>query len=199
MDEAGAVSLGRADWRGWRWPGVAGLGVVVATLVWLRVAGRVWWCSCGEPTPFSTEVASRHNSQHLLDAYAFSHLLHGILFFAALAWAPPRVPLAWRFVIAMAVEAAWEIVENSPIVIERYRSATAALGYEGDSIVNSTGDLLACAVGFGLARSVGPWGSVVVLVVVELVMLWAIRDNLTLNVVMLFWPIEAVRQWQMGG
>lgn len=170
--------------------------LLVATLVFLRVAGRVWWCACRTPTPFSADPASSHNSQHFADWYSFSHLLHGLIFFGALWFFRARLTLAWRLAIAVAVEAAWEMLENSPIIIERYRAATAAQGYSGDSIVNSLGDILACVLGFFLARALGLRLSLVLFVAVELVMLYLIRDNLTLNVVMLVWPIDAVRAWQ---
>jgi hypothetical protein len=98
----------------------------------------------------------------------------------------------------MLVEAGWEILENSPIIIDRYRSATASLGYNGDSIVNSTGDLLSCAVGYALAQRIGWKWSIGLFVVIELVMLLMIRDNLTLNVIMLLYPIEAIKRWQGG-
>lgn len=197
--KAAGVSPGR--WRELldvRALGASGV-VVLGALAYLRATGRLWWCACRTPTPFSWDTQSSHNSQHLLDAYSFSHVLHGVLFFWALAWLLPRVSLGWRLFLAVVIETAWEVVENSPFVIERYRAATASLGYEGDTIVNITGDLLSCVAGFLLARAIGPRWSLVAFVAIELVMLWAIRDNLTLNVVMLFWPIEAIKQWQMGG
>ena len=174
------------------------LVVILIGVVWLHLAGRVWWCACRTPTIFIADPATQHNSQHVFDWYSFSHLLHGVLFFVALHAGLPWLALRWKLLVAVVIETAWEIVENSPMVIERYRSATASLGYEGDSIVNSVGDILFCVAGFFLARALGWKWSLGVFVVIELVMLAAIRDNLTLNVVMLLYPLQAIKAWQMG-
>lgn len=172
--------------------------LLAATLVALRFEGRIWWCACRTPTPFSTDVNSSHNSQHLLDAYSFSHLLHGVIFFWAIHLLVPRMKVGWQLFIALVIEAGWEVLENSPIIIERYRATTASLGYSGDSIVNSAGDVLSCALGFVVARAIGWKGSIALFIAVELVMLYLIRDNLTLNVLMLTFPIDSIRRWQMG-
>jgi hypothetical protein len=174
--------------------------LIGVSVVYLHWAGRVWWCACRTPTPFSADVGSMHNSQHLFDPYSFSHLLHGIIFYSAL-WLIPqtrRLSVGWQLAIANAVELGWELIENSPIVIDRYRSATAALGYSGDSIVNSGGDLISCAAGFLVARWLGWKGSLAIVLIVELTMLYLIKDNLALNVLMLLWPIDAIRAWQTG-
>ena len=168
-------------------------------IIYLRRQGRVWWCEQGDWFPISLVVWSPHNSQHLLDAYSLSHLLHGIIFFGALWLFRARISLSWRFVIAAAVEIGWEILENSPIIINRYRAATVSLGYEGDSIVNSIGDVISFACGFWIARKLGLWWSVAAFLVIELGMLFWMRDNLALNVLMLLWPIDAIRKWQSGG
>lgn len=173
--------------------------MVVGMVVVLRLLGRVWWCACRTPTPFSTDVHSSHNSQHLLDAYSFSHLLHGVIFFFTLRFLLPWVVPGIRLLAALAIEIGWEIVENSPMVIDRYRTATASLGYSGDSIVNSVGDVLSCLLGIYVALRLGWRWSLGLFVAVELAMLYLIRDNLTLNVLMLLWPIDAIRQWQSGG
>lgn len=178
----------------WLWIGL----LLIATVVILRLQGRIWWCACRTPTPFSINVASSHNSQHLLDPYAFSHLLHGVIFFWALKLLP-RLDFGWKLLIALAIEAGWEILENSPLVIERYRAATASLGYSGDSIVNSFGDVLSCALGFVLAAWIGWRWSIALFLFIEIAMLAWIRDNLTLNVVMLLYPLESIKRWQMGG
>lgn len=172
--------------------------LLAVTVVVLRMEGRIWWCACRTPTPFSIHVSSSHNSQHLFDPYSFSHLLHGLIFFFVLRWLVPRIAWSWRALMALAIEAGWEILENSPIIIERYRAATASLGYSGDSIVNSVGDLVSCALGLLIARGFGWKVSLAVFLLVELSMLWLIRDNLTLNVIMLVAPIDAIRRWQMG-
>lgn len=137
-----------------------------------------------------------HNSQHLVDAYSLSHVLHGVIFYFAMRLFPKRVGFVPRFSIAMLIEACWEIVENSPIIINRYRAATVSLGYEGDSIGNAIGDLGSAAVGFLIAWKIGWRWSLAFFAASELFMLWWIRDNLTLNVLMLIYPIDAIRQWQ---
>lgn len=173
-------------------------GLAVVMVAWLRLAGQPWWCACGTPSVFIADPATMHNSQHVFDWYSFSHLLHGVIFFLLLAWLVPKLGTALKLLVATAIEAAWEVVENSPIVIERYRNATAAVGYSGDSIVNSVGDLLFMAAGFFVARAIGWKGSVVLFLVLEIGTVLAIRDNLTLNVIMLLWPLEGIRQWQSG-
>ena len=170
-------------------------GMVVA----LRAQGRLWWCACGEPVPWSWDIWTRHNSQHVVDPYSFTHVLHGVLFYGALAWAVPRWPVAWRLGLALALEVGWEVLENSTFVIERYRTATLALEYSGDSIINSVGDVAACALGFFVARRVGLWPSVALFLVTEGVLLLWIRDDLLLSTVMLIYPLEAIMTWQMGG
>ena len=175
------------------------LGVLLLALVYLRWQGRVWWCDCGRPTPVSLVVASQHNSQHLFDAYSLSHMLHGLLFFGGLWFFRGALSLNTRAVIATMIEIAWELLENSPIIIDRYRRATISLGYSGDSIANSLADVVSFVAGFYLARKLGLWWSVGIFFAVEIAMLIWMRDNLALNVLMLFWPIDAVKQWQSGG
>jgi hypothetical protein len=135
----------------------------------------------------------------LADWYSFSHIVHGLLFYAALWLVARRWPVEWRFLAALVVEATWEIVENTPMVIDRYREATAALGYSGDSVINSVSDILMMAVGFLVARKLPVWASIGLLVVLELIPLYVIRDNLTLNVWMLLWPNQAIAAWQAAG
>ena len=173
--------------------------LLVVAVVYLRYQGRVWWCRCGRFYPISFDVGSMHNSQHLLDAYSLSHVLHGMLFFGFFWLFRRRLSLAWRAAFAATVEIAWEMIENSPIIIDRYRTATVSLGYTGDSIFNSLGDIASFVIGFYAARKLGLWRSVGIFVAVELIMLWMIRDNLLLNVLMLLWPIDAIRRWQSGG
>jgi len=135
----------------------------------------------------------------LADWYSFSHIVHGLLFYAALWLVARRWPVEWRFLVALVVEASWEIVENTPMVIDRYREATAALGYSGDSVINSVSDILMMAVGFLAARKLPVWAAIGLVVVLELIPLYVIRDNLTLNVWMLLWPSQAVGAWQAAG
>jgi len=163
----------------------------------LRQQGRAWWCACGRPALWEGSVWSSHCSQHFLDPYSFSHLLHGVMFFLAFAWVAPRLPLIGRFALAVCLESGWEVLENTRFIIERYREGTMALGYEGDSILNSLGDIGCCALGFLVAGRLGTRWSLLLILGVELAMLLWIRDNLTLNVIMLICPNDAIRQWQM--
>jgi len=184
--------------KSWRAVGIV-LGMLLVAVIYLRLQGRVWWCEQGDWSPVALRVNSPHNSQHLFDAYSLSHVLHGVLFCGALWLLRRRVSLNARAVIAAAIEIGWEVLENSPIVINRYRTATMAVGYSGDSIANSIADVASFCMGFYVARKIGLWPSVVAFVVVELLMLWLIRDNLTLNVLMLLWPIDAIGKWQGRG
>ncbi len=180
------------------WPWLVVALAVLVSVIQLRYQGRLWICSCGRIDLWSGNVASSDNSQHLFDPYSFTHVLHGLLFYGALAWAAPQIRVAWRLAIAIAVEALWEVVENTEAVIQRYREATLALGYEGDTIVNSLADILCMVVGFWLARRLGFRRSVAIFVATELVLALWIRDSLLLNIVMLLFPIDAIKTWQMG-
>jgi hypothetical protein len=173
--------------------------LMVVTILALRYQGRLWICSCGRVDLWSGNINSSDNSQQLVDPYSFTHMLHGLLFYGALAWAVPRLPVSRRLVVAVAVEALWEVVENSAFIIQRYRETTLALGYEGDSIVNSVADIVFMAAGFWLARRLGFRRSAVLFVATELVLMAWIRDSLILNIIMLLVPVDAIRSWQMGG
>lgn len=175
--------------------------IIVVMAICLRLMGRRWWCECGGWSPWSWDTMTRHNSQHLIDPYFFSHVLHGVIFFWALAWFPPRIfkremTASTRLRIAVVVEVAWEILENSPWIINRYREATISLDYFGDSIANSITDVLACVLGYMLASQFRFRWSLVLIAATEIVMLFAIRDSLLLNVIMLVSPIEAIKHWQ---
>jgi hypothetical protein len=177
-----------------------GMAVVLVGTVWLlHGQGRLWICSCGEVWLWAGDIWSSHNSQHLFDPYTFTHVLHGVVFYGLLAWGRPGLALPWRLWLATFVEASWEIVENSEFVIERYRETTMALGYNGDTIVNSLADIVVCGLGFMLARRLGFRRSLAFFVATELVLLIWIRDSLILNVIMLVYPIEAIKTWQVGG
>jgi hypothetical protein len=180
------------------WPWVAIVAVLAVTAYQLHSQGRRWWCACGRPTLWSGDPTGPHNSQHLFDPYSFTHVLHGVVFCGLLAWACPRVALAWRLWMAICLASLWEVAENSASVIQRYRAATAAVGYEGDSIANSLGDILSCAVGFTLARRIGLRWSIVVFFVTEGILLLWIRDDLVVSVVMLIYPVPGIKAWQMG-
>jgi Protein of unknown function (DUF2585) len=139
-----------------------------------------------------------NTSQWIADPYTFSHVLHGIFFYWLLHSLRRRLSVESRFLIASVVEAGWEILENTPLVIDRYRAATASLSYYGDSILNSTFDLLAAMLGFWIAWKLD-WKWVFALVVaIELLLAYFVRDNLTLNILMLFYPLESIKQWQLG-
>ncbi len=173
--------------------------ILAATALWLLWVGRVPYCTCGHVKLWHGETMTSENSQHIADWYTPSHILHGILFYGALWLVAWRVPLGWRMALATLVECAWEIVENSDAIIERYRAVTISLDYYGDSVLNSVSDVLAMWAGFWLARVLPVWASVLMLVGFELLTAWVIRDGLALNVLMLVWPLEAVRDWQAGG
>jgi hypothetical protein len=184
--------------RQFLFPASAILAALAVTVFILRWQGRVWWCECGGWVPWSGDSHGRHNSQHLFDPYTFSHVLHGVIFFGALYVFWPKGSYAWRLVISVLVECGWELLENSSFVIERYRNTTAAVGYIGDSVFNSLADVVSCGFGFWLAGRIGLWKSLIFFVVVELVMLFAIRDNLSLNVLMMLYPLESIKTWQSG-
>ncbi len=182
--------------QSWHW--IAILSILGLQVIALRFEGQRWWCRCGRLALWSGDIHSRHNSQHLLDPYSFTHALHGLLFYALLF--PLARKLGWgtRLVLALTAELIWEIAENSDAVIERYRRATIAMGYSGDSVVNSLGDLLSCGVGFLLATRLPVRWSILLFVTVEAALLVVYRDCFLLNVLMLVCPLEAVKSWQMG-
>lgn len=169
-------------------------------LAGLRWEGRVWLCAQGDAwVPWYGDAWGSHTSQHLLDPYSFTHMLHGFVFCAALAWlGRGRLSLAWIVCGAVLLEGGWELLENSAWIIERYRTQTAALDYSGDSVLNSVGDLLSCGGGAVLAYRLGWARGLAAYVAVELALLAWIKDCLTLNGIMLIYPLEAIRLWQQG-
>ena len=178
---------------------LAAIVLLAATAVLLYLMGRPPICTCGSIDLWVGEPNSSRTSQMLSDWYSPSHIVHGFLFFAGLWLVGRRWPLERRFLVALVIEAAWEIVENTPLIINRYREETAALGYTGDSVLNSMSDIAMMGLGFLLARRLPVWASVVVVLILELVPLLVIRDNLTLNVWMLLAPNDALKAWQSGG
>ena len=177
---------------------IAVAAILLASLISLELLGRVWWCEAGDYSPWSWVVNSRHNSQHLIDPYSFTHVLHGILEFWLIGLVFSKVPMAWRFVIAIFIESSWEVLENTNYVINRYREATISLDYYGDSIANSLFDIVCCGVGFAIAYKIRLWLSLAVFVLMEVILLFWIRDSLLMNILMLVWPLDAVKQWQMA-
>ncbi len=184
---------------------LATLGLIIATAAILLAMDRPPICACGTVKLWHGVVQSSENSQHITDWYSPSHFIHGLImyFVAWLLWDRWKLfggkPAKWALPIAVVVEAAWEIMENTPMVIDRYREVTISWGYSGDSMINSLSDIGWMALGFIFASRAPTWVSVTLAIFFELLTLWVIRDNLTLNVVMLFWPIEAIRQWQGMG
>ena len=175
---------------------LAALLVAAIAAAVLLAMGRPPICTCGDVALWGP--VGPWQSQMLADWYSPSHLVHGILFYAFLWLVARRWPVERRFLVALIVEATWEVVENTPMVIDRYREATAALGYTGDSVLNSLSDVAMMALGFLGARKLPVWASVLLLLALELVPLLVIRDNLTLNVWMLLAPSEAILSWQSG-
>jgi hypothetical protein len=189
------LSMNRTDRRPWLVAAV----LVAATVAALHAEGRRWWCACGEPWPWITNVWTPHCSQHVADPYSLTHVSHGLIFYGVLVWAWPKGRFGWRLVIAVAFAAGWEVLENSPLIISRYRESTMSLDYLGDSVANAVGDIASCAIGFVLAQRLGLVRSIVLFAATELGLLWLMRDNLTLNVLMLIYPVEAVKHWQTVG
>lgn len=181
-----------------RWAALTIVGLLALTALQLHRQGRIVWCACGRFNLWDGDIWSSHNSQHVFDPYSFTHVLHGMLFYAVLTRLWPRVPLAWRLTMMVALEALWEVIENAPFIIQRYREATIGQGYTGDSIINSMADILCCAIGFLVARLLGLRLSVLAFIAVELALLVTVRDNLTLNILMLTWPVDSIKAWQMG-
>ena len=173
--------------------------VLIGTALLLHCQGRLWLCSCDYLLLWSNDPWSSDNSQHLLDPYSFTHVLHGFLLCGLLALIAPRLSVVWQLWLAVSIEAVWELLENSAFVIRRYREETAALGYHGDTIVNSLGDIFVCGIGFVLARHLGFRRTFALFVLTEVTLAFWIRDNLSLNVLMLIYPIEVVKEWQAEG
>lgn len=177
---------------------LAAILILLATTAILLAMGRPPICTCGEIALWEPSATSNRTSQMLSDWYSPSHVIHGLIFYALLWLIGRRWPLERRFIVALIVEVAWEIAENTPMVIDRYREATMALGYTGDSVVNSLSDIAMMALGFVAARKLPVWVSVALALTLEVAALIVIRDNLTLNIIMLLAPNDAIRGWQAG-
>lgn len=173
-------------------------GILLLTVVMLKLEGRVWWCQAGDLVPWSWDIWSRHSSQHFIDPYSFTHMLHGVLWFWLISLVFRKMPTSWMYVLAVTIECCWEMIENSPYIIERYRTVTISLDYFGDSVINSISDVLFCSLGFYLAYKLRFWRALIWFVATELLLLFFVHDNLTINIIMLIYPVEWIKHWQMG-
>ncbi|NNE98787.1 MAG: DUF2585 family protein [Pyrinomonadaceae bacterium] len=186
-------------------PWISMFSIIVLMCIVLSTQGRIWFCKWDSPLfLWSSDVWSKHNSQHLFDPYVFTHLLHGFLFLWGLDLIfhkilGKKLSFAWLLFLAVFTEAIWEVIENSKYIIEIYRANTASLEYFGDSIVNSLGDVVACAVGFVIAYNLKFRWAIGLFLLVEVILILTIKDSLLINILMLIYPIEAIKTWQTGG
>ena len=163
----------------------------------LRAEGRFWACACGEFQVWVGDTCSSRNSQQLFDPYSFTHILHGVLLFWLISLACKNLAPQWRFTLAVVLEALWEIIENTNFVINRYREQTAALGYTGDTVLNSLGDLSCAVAGILIARELGWSRALIAFLLVEVVLILWIHDSLLLQILMLIYPVNAIKSWQL--
>ena len=180
------------------WPWIVIVCALAATAWQLHNQGRLWWCSC-RGFLWTGNAWGSLTSQTFLDPYALTHILHGLMFCRLLTLIIRRLPASWLLCMAILMEACWELIENTNTVIQRYREATAALGYQGDTVMNSLGDIMCCGIGFMIARKLGWLRSLVLFIATEAVLLIWIRDSLLLEILMLVHPIHAIKVWQVGG
>jgi hypothetical protein len=180
------------------WYLLAVAAVIAAAVIQLAM-GRVLICKCGYVRLWVGTVQSAENSQQLTDWYTFTHIVHGFLFYFLTWLFARRLPPPARLALATVLEASWEVLENTNFVIDRYRAVTISLDYYGDSVINSMSDIAAMVVGFLLARRLPVAGTVTLAIAMEVFLAFMIHDNLTLNILMLIYPLDAIRHWQMGG
>ena len=188
LDSASRISVGACL--------LIGAALIALQGLVLLALGQPAICECGYVKLWHGVVSSPENSQQLTDWYTYSHVIHGIAFYLILWFAAPAMPVGLRFVLALGLETGWEILENTPFIINRYRQSALALGYFGDSVVNSVSDTLAAAFGFALARILPVWAIGALVLGTELYSAYMIRDNLLLNIIQLIYPSEVISSWQ---
>ena len=172
--------------------------MLVFTAIQLHNQGRLWIAASGKINFWVSDTFSSENSQHMFDPYSFSHLQHGLVFFFLLLWIFQKLSWSWRFFLSASLEAGWELLENSAFIIDRYRNETAAFGYTGDTVLNSVFDIICCSTGFVIAHYLGGKKTIALFVLIEVVMIVWIKDSLMINVLMLIYPFESIKNWQLG-
>lgn len=172
--------------------------IVFTLLLQLNYQAQPWFSQDGSILIWSGDAWGKDASQHFLDPYSFTHMLHGVLFCGILALILPKLHWRWRLAAAVLLEALWEMLENTNYIVDKYRETTASQEYLGDTIFNSFGDVVACATGFLIALRIGWKWSVALYIAVEVFLILWIRDSLTINIIMLLYPIESLKQWQLG-
>lgn len=178
---------------------LAALIFIAVQVLALKLMSHPWLCPCGHIALWYPDPAGPETSQHLIDWYTLTHFLHGFGFYAVLWLVAPKSSYAARLIVIVGMEAAWEIIENTPVIIDRYRQMALARGYFGDSVINSLSDMLATVIGAVVARSAPVWMSVALVIATETFLAYAIRDSLTLNVIQLIAPSDLIFRWQNGG
>lgn len=177
---------------------IIAITIILAGLITVELSmGRSFFGPDGKFGWWTSSIWSNEQSQRLADPYSLSHIIHGLAFYALLWIFARKIPVRKRLLIALAMEAGWEILENTSFIIERYRSVTISLGYYGDSVLNSLGDMLMMSIGFFLAFKLRSWQAIALVILLEIILLFWVRDNLTINIIMLLYPIEAIKNWQL--